>query len=75
MYGIIYKITNLVNNKVYIGQTKQTLKRRYAHHLSSARHRDNYLYRAMRKYKVENFKIEQIDTAETLEQLDTKEWL
>ena len=21
MYGIIYKITNLINNKIYIGQT------------------------------------------------------
>lgn len=28
-YGIIYCIKNLVNNKVYIGQTRQTFNRRY----------------------------------------------
>ena len=34
---IIYKITNLQNNKVYIGQTKQELSARWGQHLANAR--------------------------------------
>jgi hypothetical protein len=30
--GIIYKITNSVNSKCYIRQTKQKLKHRYKNH-------------------------------------------
>lgn len=29
VYGVIYKITNKVNNKVYIGQTVLGFKKRY----------------------------------------------
>ncbi len=30
IYGVIYKITNLVNGKIYIGQTIQGFKKRYS---------------------------------------------
>ena len=29
VYGVIYKITNKVNNKVYIGQTTRCFNKRY----------------------------------------------
>ena len=29
---IIYKITNLINGKIYVGQTQQTLKQRIGQH-------------------------------------------
>lgn len=32
MNGYIYKITNSVNNKMYIGQTKTNLTRRWTAH-------------------------------------------
>lgn len=30
-YGVIYKIENLVNNKIYIGQTKNSFKENGEH--------------------------------------------
>ena len=41
MYGIIYKATNLVNGKVYIGQTINTLNKRKMEHYQDAKHRNN----------------------------------
>ena len=35
MFGIIYIITNSINDKVYIGQTIQTLKSRWQEHCRS----------------------------------------
>lgn len=31
--GIIYKITNSINGKVYVGQTKYTVQHRIAKHI------------------------------------------
>lgn len=61
---LIYKITNLVNNKIYIGFTKQSLKRRWAKHRFESRRQIEYLsslYSSIRKYGDGNFKIEEID--------------
>lgn len=57
--GIIYCITNKINNKMYIGQTARLLQERWKDHLESARDLNNMrpLYKAMRKYGVENFSI------------------
>lgn len=59
-YGIIYKITNILNNKVYIGQTIMTLKSRWNKHKSKSRYSNEGLYGAMQKYGIENFIIEEI---------------
>lgn len=61
MNGYIYKITNTINNKVYIGQTKTSIKKRWNAH--KTRYNDNNrqgIYSAMRKYGIDNFKIEKI---------------
>ena len=34
MEGFIYKIINLINNKVYIGQTVNSLEQRFIEHKS-----------------------------------------
>ena len=63
--GYIYKITNKINNKVYIGQTSVTVKVRYGSHLTEAKNEDGcdfHLYRAMRKYGVDNFVVDIIET-------------
>lgn len=69
---IIYKITNLINNKIYIGQTCRTLSQRWKEHCSK-RSGCTYLHNAIMKYGKENFKVEQIDIAISKEDLDYKE--
>lgn len=62
--GGIYKITNILNNKVYIGRTKNFI-RRYSQYLYDFQHRrirtiNNYLMSSMEKYGFENFTFEPI---------------
>jgi group I intron endonuclease len=70
-YGIIYKITNLINSKVYIGQTKKELQKRWSGHCN--KNGCVHLYAAIKKYGKDNFKIEQIDIAVDKKNLDNKE--
>ncbi len=71
-YGIIYKITNKVNGKVYIGQTIQNFKRRYRNGIIDTR--NEYLKKSIEKYGVENFEIiEKYDIAFSKQELDIKE--
>lgn len=60
MTGIIYKITNSINDKVYIGQTRMSLPARWSKHKQIAQKSNKGLYGAMQKYGIENFKIEEI---------------
>lgn len=74
---IVYKATNLINNKVYIGQTINTLEYRKDQHfrdsVSESRRKTNYFHNAIHKYGKENFIFEEIDTAATEAELDEKE--
>lgn len=74
MKGFIYKITNRVNNKVYIGQTRFTVEHRWNQHLRhfNKEHRQQPLYKAFQKYGTENFQIEALEEVE-LEKLDERE--
>ena len=61
--GIIYKVTNLVNNKIYIGQTIRTLNTRKTVHIYRAMNNldgNSYFHAAIRKYKESSFKWEVI---------------
>lgn len=66
---LIYKITNLINNKVYIGLTTLMLSQRWKKHLQDCKNCSRPLYKAMRKYGLDNFKIEQIDTTDDFTKL------
>ena len=68
---IIYKITNQINNKVYIGLTTCSLEYRWSRHVAESTTLSNtkHLYKAMRKYGVENFTIEEIDNTDDLKEL------
>lgn len=72
---IIYKITNKVNGKIYIGQTIRTLEVRWKQHCKDAE--TNYkgmaILAAIQKYGKENFTVEQIDIACDRDELDKKE--
>ena len=71
----IYKITNLVNNKVYIGQSARGTQQRFKRHIQDAvsERLDTHLARAIRMYGPENFTVEVIDTADTQDELNQKE--
>lgn len=61
MIGTLYKITNVINGKVYIGKTYQSIEERWKEHQKdSQRFSTRPLYKAMRKYGVENFSIESL---------------
>lgn len=71
---IIYKVTNLINKKVYIGQTIRTLEQRKWQHLEAAKHGcKTHFYNAIRKYGAENFVFEIIDEASSLAELNELE--
>ena len=71
----IYKITNIQNNKVYIGQTIRPIQDRFHRHINDALNNilDTHFARAIRKYGKNNFIIEQIDQAQTQNELNKKE--
>lgn len=68
-YGFIYITENLVNHKKYIGQRIFDSEGRWEKYLGSGL----LLHRAIKKYGVENFHKEIIDTAYSQEELNQKE--
>lgn len=69
---IIYKATNLINKKVYIGLTTKSLKRRKQCHYTHIN--DNFkFHQALKKYNKNNFIWEEIDNASNIEELKEKE--
>ena len=75
MLGLIYIITNSINDKVYIGQTIQTLKSRWQEHCrkSCSKNETNmHIKRAIYKYGKENFSIRELERCR-IEELDERE--
>lgn len=68
MYGYIYKTTNKINNKIYIGQKKSDVFLAEKYLGSGVR-----LKSAIKYYGKENFSVELVDTADSLEKLNEKE--
>lgn len=75
MYGLIYKAVNLINGKIYIGLTTQTLTKRISQHKSYANNNKcNILFhKAIKKYGFVNFSWEIIDNDEDFKSLKEKE--
>lgn len=72
-YGIIYKIQNKINNKIYIGQTVNTFDRRYKNNLEKYTN-NQHLKKSINKYGIDNFDIIKVyDVAYSKEELDQKE--
>ena len=70
--GYIYKATNKVNGKVYIGKTENDIKIRWAAHVSSSFNKRSREYsfkfhNAIRKYGKDAFDVEVIDDVEPSE--------
>lgn len=69
----IYKITNPINNKSYIGQTCQRVEERWRCHVRDSKKLNTPFARAIQKYGWETFTKEIIDTAKTKEEANEKE--
>lgn len=61
MNGYIYKIVNDINDKVYIGQTRTSIHKRWHAHLTRYASGDKKgIYGAMKKYGINHFSIQAI---------------
>lgn len=64
MRGFIYKITNTINSKSYIGQTIQNVKERFYQHCATKCSKavsNMAIHRAIKKYGKSNFTVEVIE--------------
>lgn len=60
---IVYKATCLINNKIYIGKTKNDINKRIKQHINkSNRGSDLIFHKAIKKYGIENFKWDILGT-------------
>lgn len=73
---IIYKATNIIDGKSYIGQTTNSLKHRVNQHIRETNYKkrkNTYFHNALNYYGVENFTFIIIDIAESVDDLNRKE--
>lgn len=66
---VIYKIENLINGKLYVGQTSRSIESRFLDHSKG----DMIIGRAIKKYGIQSFKISVIDNATDKQVLNEKE--
>ena len=72
--GLIYKITNNINNKIYIGKTTNNLEYRWKEHIKDSKYNtNNKFYNAINKYGAENFTPSVIEDNIDNELLNDKE--
>lgn len=70
--GVVYKITNTINNEVYIGQTIHDIEIRWRVH-NSQHSGCTRLKEALNRYGKENFTIEVIETVGCIDRLNERE--
>ena len=71
--GTIYSITCLINGKLYVGQTRQPLKRRISQHKCDSKKRAKCgVDAAIRKYGFENFTVKILEVC-PVEMLNERE--
>lgn len=75
MSGIVYKATNKINEKKYIGITSKTLNERKNEHIKMSKtSKPKYIFhKAIKKYGKDNFDFEIIDAFESTEESSEKE--
>jgi group I intron endonuclease len=69
---VIYKITNKINGKVYVGQTIGSIYSRFKSHTYKSS-KCTKLYNSIKKYGKENFKIEIIEKCNSMKELNKRE--
>ena|SRR5271166_5654147 len=72
--GVIYFIANLINGKVYVGQTTRSVAIRFRAHREACRRGENFpLYRSVKKYGWASFEVREVVFAENQKRLDALE--
>lgn len=71
--GVIYKISNTVNDKVYIGLTTNTAQHRFSQHMSQARREKSLFYQAVRDLGKDKFSVEVLEEVFDLQELQRRE--
>lgn len=69
-FGGIYKFTNLINGKVYIGQSANIYKRYYQHREMRA---SGLFTKALKKYGIGNFSLEVLERVDDASRLNERE--
>lgn len=69
----IYKVTNKITGKSYIGKTTKSLNERKRQHLKLSKTKNTHFLNALRSYGENNFNWDIIDTAKTNDELNQKE--
>jgi len=71
----IYTIKNLINGKMYVGQTVQSnpKMRWYSHQADARKGKKSHLYDSMRKHGVETFLWKVVETTTSLDKLNELE--
>lgn len=73
----IYKITNDINQKIYIGKTTRSIQERWREHCKNAYNptiENRPLYRAILKYGLDHFHIEEVEETDNPEERE-KYWI
>lgn len=70
---IIYKITNKINNKQYVGLTEKSIIERFEQHIKLSKNGKYYLHNAIKKYGKDNFIIEEIEKCNSIDELKQRE--
>ena len=70
---IVYIITNTITQHQYIGKTNNLNKRWYQHKWNAKNGVDTHLYRSIRKYGVEHFTIEVLESQVPVANIDDRE--
>lgn len=68
---LVYLVTNKINGKQYVGQTSQSLQKRWNRHKSPMNHRrSSYLFNSICKYGADAFEIKSLVIVETKQEMD-----
>ena len=74
LFGIIYRATNVINGKCYIGQTVHSLAKRISGHLNISNcGAETAFHKAIRKYDIDSFKWEVLCECLSREELNAQE--